>query len=132
MARARAEGSGVLAVTVLTSLDQKDLFSIGVAGTLGSQVDRLASLSAQQGAEGVICSPQEVPIVKNASSDLLAVTPGIRTSGDDADDQKRTSTPGAAMELGADLLVVGRSITAAEDPVAVAAEINASLPDYPR
>jgi len=131
MVGTQADGSGVLAVTVLTSLDQEDLVSVGVAGTLSSQVERLASVSLQQGAEGVVCSPQEVPVVKKVSSDLVAVTPGIRTSGDDTDDQKRTSTPEAAVGLGANLLVIGRSITAADDPVAAAAAIGASLGDSP-
>lgn len=126
-----AEASGILAVTVLTSMDAEDLISVGVAGSMEHHVQQLASLASGSGAEGVICSPHEIATVKEVSPDLLAVTPGIRTSGASRDDQKRAMTPEAALEMGADLLVIGRSITAAPDPVTAAAEIAKSLGDNP-
>ena len=123
----RGSGGGVLAVTVLTSLDRRDLEATGVTGTAGEQVSRLAVLARQAGAEGLVCSVEEVELVKGVAPDLIAVTPGIRLEGGDAHDQKRHSTPEAALDAGADLLVVGRPITGAPDPVAAAAEITAAL-----
>jgi orotidine-5'-phosphate decarboxylase len=119
--------SGVLAVTVLTSLDEEDLAAIGLAGPLQVRARELAKLAAAGGAEGFVSSPREVGAIKEAVPGLIAVTPGIRTPEATADDQKRIATPEAALAAGADLLVVGRSITAAPDPVAAAAAIAASL-----
>lgn len=118
---------GVLAVTVLTSLDADDLVSVGVDAPLARQVERLASLGVLHGTEGVICSPHEASLVKAVSSDLLAVTPGIRVETTDTQDQKRVSTPVGALSSGADLLVIGRAITDASDPVAAAAGIEAAI-----
>lgn len=115
--------AGVLAVTVLTSLDARDLVETGVERPLSAQVAALAGIAAEHGAEGVICSPGEVGVVKSVSERLLAVTPGIRPVGSAVDDQKRVATPTQALEAGADLLVVGRAITASEDPASAAAAL---------
>jgi orotidine-5'-phosphate decarboxylase len=115
----------LLAVTVLTSLDDGDLSSIGVKGDARAQVLRLAELALGAGAGGLVCSPLEVSKLREtfgASADggpFLAV-PGIRPEGSAPDDQRRTLAPGAVIESGADLLVVGRPITEARDPGAAA------------
>jgi orotidine-5'-phosphate decarboxylase len=126
---AGAEGRkvGVLAVTVLTSLDQTDFETLGMSGSVKTRSVELARLARVAGAEGVICSPLEVASVKALSAELLAVTPGIRPGGLDQDDQKRTATPVEAVRAGADFIVVGRAITGASDPVASASAIVESL-----
>ena len=118
---------GLLGVTVLTSMDESALATVGITPDVSAQVRRLSDLSSSAGAEGVICSPSETPVVKAVDSGLLAVTPGIRSPNDKADDQKRINTPAEAMRLGADLLVIGRSITAAANPAEAAEAIQASL-----
>ncbi len=125
LAQERGEGAGVLVVTVLTSLDDADLAAVGVERTVGTQVEAMAVLAVEAGAKGVVCSPREIPRVVGRG--LLVVTPGIRLESDDSHDQKRVSTPGEALAAGADYLVVGRSITAAQDPIAAAAILAASL-----
>ena len=116
--------AGVLAVTVLTSLDQSTLSRVGVTRPLGDQVGEMASLASDAGAEGVICSVHEIKDAKLAAPELIAVTPGIRRAGAEIHDQKRVATPEAAIAAGADYIVVGRAITSAED-VAAAARIVA-------
>ena len=119
---------GVLGVTVLTSMDDSDLATVGVTNPeVSDQVGRLSEVSSSAGAEGVICSPNEVSVVKAVDSRLLAVTPGIRSAVDEPDDQKRINTPTEAIRLGADFLVIGRSITSADNPVEAAKAIQASL-----
>ncbi len=118
--------AGVLAVTVLTSLDDADLAQVGVSGSAGRQTSRLAKLAAGAGAEGIICSAKELGVVASVAPELLKVTPGIRPS-DAADDQKRVTTPEDAMARGADYLVIGRPITRADDPTEAAARIAAAL-----
>lgn len=118
---------GILAVTVLTSLD--DLLPIGVPTTTATQVLRLAGLAAVAGVEGIVCSPLEVSAVVRAAPGLLTVVPGIRPVGSDSNDQVRVATPGEAIADGADYLVIGRAITAAQDPVAAVAAISASIPE---
>ena len=127
-----AEGSGgsdagVLAVTVLTSLDETDLAETGVSRSLHGQVGALGLLAAQNGAEGVVCSPNEARTIKEASKGLLIVTPGIRSTSDSRHDQKRVTTPLEALRNGADLLVIGRAITTSDDPVHAVEEIANSL-----
>lgn len=118
------EPCGVLGVTVLTSLDETDLEAVGVVADIGAQVQRLAVLAASRGAEGVVCSPHEAKKVKSVAPGILAFTPGIRpVSSTSGDDQKRVSSPIAALREGANYLVIGRPITRASDPVAAAAEI---------
>lgn len=134
MLRAAVEGlasagneAGILAVTVLTSLDAAALSSTGVTGSPGKQVARLARLAASAGVEGVVCSVKELGDVAQVAPDLVKVTPGVRPPGADAGDQARVATPQEAMARGADLLVIGRPITRAPDPVAAAAAIAAEL-----
>lgn len=117
---------GVLAVTVLTSLDNADLAQIGLGQSAGRQTSRLAKLAVAAGAEGVICSPKELGVVASVAPELLKVTPGIRLT-DATDDQKRVATPEDALARGADYLVIGRPITRASDPSEAAARIVASL-----
>jgi orotidine-5'-phosphate decarboxylase len=114
--------SGVLAVTVLTSMPEDVLRLIGVDRGLGDQVELLSAVAFRSGAEGVVCSVPDVATAKRAGH-LLVATPGIRGEGDPSHDQARVATARDALEAGADLLVVGRSITAAPDPVAAAAAI---------
>ncbi len=123
-----APDTAVAAVTVLTSLTQADLDRIGLAGSMSDVVRRLAVLAVDAGARGLVCSPQEVAAVRaEVGPGILLITPGIRPAGSSADDQARTATPEAALRAGADLLVIGRPITAAPDPGAAAAAIAAPL-----
>ena len=119
--------TGVLAVTVLTSIDDDTLADIGVPGAPAAQVARLAGVASASGVEGLICSPADLAVVGGVASGLLRVTPGVRPAGSAADDQRRIATPQAAMAAGADRLVIGRPITRAPDPVAAAAAIVESL-----
>ena len=117
-------GASLLAVTILTSHDQESLGQVGVGGGLGDSVRRLALLAKDAEADGVVASPQEVSLIREACGpDFLIVTPGIRSAGGKADDQARAATPAAALSAGADYLVVGRPITQAPDPAAAAAAI---------
>jgi orotidine-5'-phosphate decarboxylase len=118
----------ILAVTVLTSLDHADLRSIGITIAPSEQVLRLGRLATEAGADGLVCSPQEVgPLRQALGSSIKLVVPGIRPEGSPADDQARTMTPAQAIAAGADWIVVGRPITAARDPAATAADIAASI-----
>jgi orotidine-5'-phosphate decarboxylase len=119
----------ILGVTVLTSLDASALSDIGVAGGTTQQVLRLARLALGAGADGLICSAHELPALRDAfGAAPLLVVPGIRPAGSPAGDQARTMTPEQAVAAGADYIVVGRPITAAENPAAAAAAIASSLP----
>ncbi len=118
--------SGILGVSVLTSLDESDLNRIGIQRTPGQLVGKMSKLAAATGCEGVVCSPEELNVVRQAAPGLLRVTPGIRPQPVD-DDQTRVSTPLHAIERGANILVIGRPITAAEDPAAAAAAIWADI-----
>lgn len=120
----------LIGVTVLTSLSTSDLADIGVAGTAESQVIRLAKLCHDAKLDGVVCSAQEAPLFKTAfphSPDFVKVTPGIRLEGDAKGDQQRVVTPVDAIKMGADYLVIGRSITHAREPVQVLQDINFQL-----
>jgi len=117
----------VVAVTVLTSLDDGDLLSAGVADGSAAQALRLARLARDSGLDGIVCSPHEVAAIKAIWPDGLFVVPGVRPEGSAAGDQKRVMTPRAARDAGAGVLVIGRPITAAPDPAAAAATIAASL-----
>ena len=117
----------LIGVTVLTSMDQSDLDELGLPAAT-ELVPKLAGLAASSGLDGVVCSAQEVPLVKAAGgSDFLTVTPGIRPAGSKADDQRRTLTPRQAIDQGSDYLVIGRPITQAEDPLAALQAINNSI-----
>ena len=107
----------LLAVTVLTSLKVDELQAVGIPSQPGDQVLRLARLARKAGADGVVCSPQEIRLIRNEfGPELLVVTPGIRPSWAAAQDQKRIMTPREAFEAGADYIVVGRPVTAAASP----------------
>jgi orotidine-5'-phosphate decarboxylase len=117
----------LLAVTVLTSLDESDLRAVGVADGPAEQALRLARLARDCGIGGLVCSAAEVAALRAAvGAELVLVTPGIRASaapGQNPDDQKRTGTPAGAIRAGSSLLVVGRPIRDAADPAAAAADI---------
>lgn len=118
----------LLAVTVLTSLGALDLAALGVVGTPEEHVVRLASLAMDAGVRGFVTSAQEVAALRAAlGAAAFLVTPGIRPTGASAGDQKRVATPSAALAAGADLLVVGRPIRDAADPLAAAAAITQEI-----
>ena len=118
----------LIAVTVLTSLDDAALREIGVEESTQAHVLRLARLTRDCGLDGVVCSAQEAAMLRSACGPAFKlVTPGIRLEGTAAHDQARVMTPEAAIAAGADYLVIGRAITAAADPVRALREINASL-----
>ena len=120
-------GTKVVAVTLLTSLDRDDLSSIGVAGKTSGQVERLAELARAAGLDGIVCSGNEVAAAHAAWKDGFFVVPGIRPAESAAGDQKRVMTPRAALDAGASILVIGRPITAADDPAAALRAIAATL-----
>jgi orotidine-5'-phosphate decarboxylase len=135
MLRAAVEAAGgrtrVTAITILTSLDQGDLDTLGLGGPQQA-VERLAGLALQAGCQALVCSPLEVARLRAlAGPGVTLVCPGVRpaargsATGVAADDQARVAAPGAALAAGADLLVVGRPITTAPDPAAAASAINA-------
>jgi orotidine-5'-phosphate decarboxylase len=116
------------AVTVLTSLSAEDLRAVGIESAPEQQVLRLAKLTASCGLHGVVCSAQEIEVLrKNLPREFLLVTPGIRPTGDAAGDQKRVETPGTAIARGSSYLVIGRPITQATDPVAKLREITQEI-----
>ena len=118
----------LIAVTVLTSMEDLDLLQIGINASPMEQVLRLAHLTQRAGLDGVVCSPQEVEILRNAcGEEFKLVTPGIRPTGADFGDQRRVMTPTAAIRAGSDYLVIGRPITKANNPVEVLRSINASI-----
>jgi orotidine-5'-phosphate decarboxylase len=133
MIRAAVRGAGgrvrVLAVTVLTSLDAAALDEVGLDGPPDAAVVRLARLAVGAGAGGLVCSPQEVAQVRAAVGPApLLVVPGVRPPGAARGDQSRVATPAEAVSAGADVIVVGRPLRDAADPVAAARAIAASLP----
>lgn len=117
-----------LAVTVLTSLDENALKDVGQIGPAQSQVVRLAKLTQQAGLAGIVCSGQEIKLVRGElGQDFVLMVPGIRPAGSDIGDQKRVMTPREAMDAGATHLVIGRPITGAKDPASAASDILKSL-----
>ncbi|MBA2057489.1 orotidine-5'-phosphate decarboxylase [Psychrobacter cryohalolentis] len=109
----------LIAVTVLTSMDNEALNQTGITDGLEAQVSRLAQLTKQAGLDGVVCSAQEAKALKTlCGQDFKLITPGIRLLDDNTDDQKRICTPKQALLDGSDYLVIGRSITQAVDPAA--------------
>ena len=118
----------LIAVTVLTSMDQSDLVEIGIDATPEQHVKRLAALAKSSGMDGVVCSAQESKMLSTElGKDFVLVTPGIRPTGSDQGDQKRIMTPADAMAAGSHYLVMGRPITQAADPIAVLTQANADL-----
>ncbi len=118
----------VLGVTILTSLEEKDMEPLGVQLSVAHQVERLATLAKTSGLDGIVCSPHEVAnLRKKLGADFALVIPGIRPAGAAAGDQKRIMTPKEAMDAGASYLVIGRPITEAADPAKAAEEILKTL-----
>jgi len=122
--RTRKDGAGleIVAVTVLTSLDARDLADTGVAGDVPSQVERLARMAWDEGVRAFVCSPHEASRLRAAlGAEATLITPGVRAAGDAGkDDQKRTMSAGEAVAAGATWVVVGRPIRDAADPLAAA------------
>ena len=123
-----ADRTRLLAVTILTSMDQKAIREVGIGGAPKDRVVKLAQLAKKAGVDGVVASVQEAKSIRKACGrDFLIVTPGVRPklkdAGDKPDDQARTATPAEAIRAGADYLVVGRPILSASDPRAAAQEI---------
>ncbi len=124
---AAGENTKVVAVTMLTSLDERDLERTGVTGTAHDHVMRLAELAQASGLDGIVCSGQEVGAVHKQWKNGFFVVPGLRPSGKSAGDQKRVVTPRKARDDGASVLVIGRPISRAVDPLQAARDIEATL-----
>jgi orotidine-5'-phosphate decarboxylase len=118
----------VLGVTVLTSLDDKELLHIGFTGSAMHNAVRLAKLAQRSGLRGVVASPHEIRAIREACGERFVIlTPGIRPAGSDAGDQRRTMTPREAVREGASYIVIGRPITGADDPRAAALRIVSEM-----
>jgi orotidine-5'-phosphate decarboxylase len=118
----------LIAVTLLTSMDQQTFDLIGLSGTLAENVVKLACLAKDSGLDGVVCSAQEAPALREELGDAFQlITPGIRPAGSDRGDQHRTMTPAEALAAGSHYLVIGRPVTAAADPMQALREIEQSL-----
>jgi orotidine-5'-phosphate decarboxylase len=118
----------ILAVTVLTSLNDEDIQEIGISGRVSEQVLRMAALAQSMGCQGIVTSPRESLMVRKSMGEGFAiVTPGIRPAGAEANDQQRTATPEQAISNGATHIVVGRPITHAQDPAAAAGAIISEM-----
>ncbi|MBI3903034.1 MAG: orotidine-5'-phosphate decarboxylase [Nitrosomonadales bacterium] len=118
----------LIAVTVLTSMAQEDLSELGLAATPAEMVLRLAQLARDSGLDGVVCSAQEAPLLRqHCGKEFCLVTPGIRPADAAADDQSRIMTPRAALENGASYLVIGRPITRAADPLQALQQISQQI-----
>jgi len=118
----------LIAVTILTSMEQQDLAEIGLQGTPKDNVLRLAKLAKESGLDGVVCSAQEAEDIRaTIGQDFCLVTPGIRPEGSAANDQKRIMTPVMAMNAGSSYLVIGRPITQSDSPLQVLEKVNLSL-----
>jgi orotidine-5'-phosphate decarboxylase len=122
-----ADAPKLLAVTVLTSMDQAQLQAVGVSSSPAAQVLRLARLGREAGIRGFVSSAEELAEMRLAFPEATLVVPGIRPAGTSVSDQKRVATPAAAIAAGADYLVIGRPITQAADPAAAAAAILAEI-----
>lgn len=134
-ARERLEGLRerplLIGVTILTSMNQEDIAEIGFSGSPEENVVRLARLTRDSGLDGIVCSPLEAAAVRpEVGSDFLLVTPGVRPASASVDDQKRVMTPAKALGNGADMLVIGRPITAAADPMQALANIQAEVRSF--
>ena len=124
---AASEHTKVIGVTMLTSLDERDLARTGVDGTPRQHVLRLAELAELAGLDGIVCSGPEVGEVHRQWKNGFLVVPGLRPAGNTNADQKRVVTPRQARDDGASVLVIGRPISRAPDPIAAAREIEATL-----
>ncbi|MBW9258272.1 MAG: orotidine-5'-phosphate decarboxylase [Candidatus Thiodiazotropha sp. (ex. Lucinisca nassula)] len=124
----RSERPLLIAVTILTSLGIEDITEVGYQGEPAENVLRLAKLTDESGLDGVVCSPREASDIRQQlGGDFLLVTPGVRPSSAAKDDQRRVMTPAEAMGAGSSYLVVGRPITAADDPIQALQAINAEV-----
>lgn len=121
----------IVGVTVLTSLDESDLAAAGVHGSAADQVGRLADLARASGIDGIVCSGAEVADAHAHWPDGFFVVPGVRPAGAEVGDQKRVVTPVQALSDGASVLVIGRPITAAPDPIRAIVDIAATLEQTP-
>lgn len=129
--RARERPLQILAVTVLTSYDDRDLAAAGYGAGVRATVSERAKNALEIGVDGLVCSPAEAANLRAiVGSEMLLVTPGIRPAGAEIGDQKRVSTPAAAIEAGADYLVVGRPVIAADEPKAAAEAIIAEIAQH--
>ncbi len=118
----------LIGVTMLTSMNETDLRELGYQCSVEEQVMRLAQLVSDAGLDGVVCSAQEVKMLRNnLDKEFKLVTPGIRSAGSDNNDQERVMTPGQAINAGSDYLVIGRPITQAADPVQVLKNIEEEI-----
>jgi orotidine-5'-phosphate decarboxylase len=132
--RAAVEGRGdsalqILAVSVLTSFDESDVRMDGYSCTVSDLVELRAKNAIEAGADGIVCSPREVASVRRVvGSGPVLVTPGVRSAGAAAADQKRIATPAEAIRAGADFLVIGRQVTRAADPKAEVGRILEEIP----
>jgi orotidine-5'-phosphate decarboxylase len=128
ISRAAGHTPLLVAVTILTSMDEDDLAEIGLAGTPEENVLRLAALAAECGLDGVVCSSREAGLLREQhGAGFQLVTPGIRPAGSETGDQRRVMTPVEAVRNGSDYLVIGRPVTQADDPVSVLRTINSEL-----
>ena len=129
----RSDRTNILAVTVLTSMDQEALAEIGVDSQIEDEVERLAGNSGGAGADGIVCSPLEAAKMRSLlGPEALIVCPGVRPAGAEVGDQKRVATPSGAIRDGASHIVVGRPITSADDPAAAGRSIVCELQDLSR
>jgi orotidine-5'-phosphate decarboxylase len=120
----------LIAVTVLTSMDESELSSLGVNKSMPQQVSDLALLTQQAGLDGIVCSALETAMIKNKfGPKFLTITPGVRLVEDAKDDQMRVVTPEQAINAGSDYLVIGRPVTRSSTPAKVVARILASIVD---
>jgi len=127
-AKSVAPSTRMIAVTMLTSLGDEDLPSLGLKAPMGDQVLRLASLARQSGLDGVVCSAHEITRLRQElGPDFLLVVPGIRPVGAQLGDQRRVMGPAEARDAGANVLIIGRPITGAPDPVQASRDIAQSL-----
>lgn len=118
----------LLAVTVLTSLNQDDLELIGVSNNINDQILNLCKITKEEKIDGIVCSPLDLPYIKSVfEKDLLYVTPGVRTNTGTNADQKRVCTPTQAIENGSDYLVIGRPITESNNPIEALKKVNESI-----
>ena len=118
----------LIGVTILTSMGDDDIAQVGLSGSPADNVKRLAMLAQESGLDGVVCSPKEVAMLREViRADFRLVTPGIRPAWSDKGDQTRITTPADAVRLGSDYLVIGRPITAADEPLKALAMIEDEL-----
>lgn len=129
--RAAAESTRVVAVTLLTSLDEGDLSDLGIDRSTSDQVARLAWMARDAGVDGIVCSGAEVAAAREAWPKGFFVVPGVRPVGTDVADQKRVVTPTRALDDGASILVIGRPITGAPDPKRAIMDIASGLSHMP-